>query len=88
MFGRYPPIILLFKSTIFLLLETRITSSFSLAIQRVVVGSFTLTSWSHYMLEQLELFLIMLLLRSIDNTFSLQSTLNVLEQLDKVHRVM
>ena len=36
---------------------------------RVVVSSLTLASWPYYVLEQLELFLTMLLLKSIYSTF-------------------
>ena len=44
----------------------------TLATPRVVVDLLTLTSWLHYVPEQLELFFTMLLLRSTDSTFSLQ----------------
>ena len=74
MLGEHLLIVLLFKSTISLLLEARITSFFSPATLRVVIGSLTLTSQSHYVLEWLELFLI---IGSIDSTFSLQSAPNV-----------
>ena len=46
----YPLIILLFKNTIFLLLEVRIVSLFSLATLRVVVGFLMLVSQSYYIL--------------------------------------
>ena len=74
MLGEHSSIILLFKSTIFLLLEIRIASLFSLTTSRVIVSSFILVSESYYALGQLELFLIMLSLESIYSTFSLQST--------------
>ena len=77
MFVRYSLIILLFKDTIFSLLETRITSLFSSVTLRVVVGFLTLANQSYYVLEQLELFLIILSLESIDSTFFLQSILNI-----------
>ena len=77
MLGRYPSIVLLFKSTISSLSEARITSFFSSATSRVVVGSLILASQSHYVPKQLEPFLIMLLLKSIDSSFSLQSIPNV-----------
>ena len=48
MLGGHPLIILLLKSTIFSLSETRITSLFSLVILRVVVGFFILTSQLYY----------------------------------------
>ena len=73
----YSLIILLFKDIIFSLLETKITNLFSLATPRVVVGSLTLASQLQHMLEQLELFLTMLPLKSIVNTFFIQSTPNV-----------
>ena len=74
MLGEHSSIILLFKSTIFLLSEIRIASLFSLTTSRVIVSSFILASELYYVLGQLELFLIMLSLESIYSTFSLQST--------------
>ena len=73
MLGEHSSIILLFKSTIFLLSEIRIASLFSLTISRVIVSSLILASESYYVLGQLKLFLIMLSLESIYRIFSLQS---------------
>ena len=73
MLGEHSSIILLFKSTIFLLSEIRIASFFSLTISRVIVSSLILASESYYVLGQLKLFLIMLSLESIYRIFSLQS---------------
>jgi len=77
MLGEYPLIILLFKNTIYLLLEIKIASLFSLAILRVVIGFLILASHLYYVLEQLKLSLNILLLGSINSVFALQCTLNV-----------
>lgn len=66
---RHSLIILLFKSAISSLLKTRITSLFSSAILKVVVGSLILASQLHYILGQRKIFLIMLPLGSIDSIF-------------------
>jgi len=65
------------KDIIFLLSKARIASFFSLATLRVVVGFLILASHLHYISEQLDLLLIMLLLESIDSTSSLKSAFNV-----------
>ena len=79
MLREHPSIVLLFKGIILSLLKTRTTSSFSPATSRVVVGFLILASQSHYVPGQLEPFLTMLLLKlkSIDSTFSLQSISNI-----------
>ena len=79
MLREHPSIVLLFKSIIFSLLKTRTTSSFSPATSKVVVGFLILASQSHYVPGQLKLFLTMLLLKlkSIYSTFSLQSVSNM-----------
>lgn len=73
---RHSLIILLFKSAISLLLKTRITSLFSSATLKVIVGSLILASQLYYSLGQLKIFLIMLSLGSIDSIFFLQSISN------------
>jgi len=81
--GELHLIVLLFKSIISLLSEARIESCFSLATLRVVVGFLILASQSHYVLEQLELSLIILPLESIDSASSLKSTSNVCVTIDR-----
>lgn len=65
------------KGIISSLSEVRITSFFSLATLRVVVGFLILASQLHYVSKQLDLSLIMLLLESIDSASSLKSGFNV-----------
>jgi len=57
--------------------EARITSFFSLATPRVVVGFLILASQLYYVSEKLDLSLIMLLLEIIDSASSLKSGFNV-----------
>ena len=66
-----------FKVDISSLSETEINDFYSLATPRVVVGFLTLASQSHYVPGRLEPFSTMLLLGSIDSTFSLQSAPSV-----------
>jgi len=72
MLREHPLIILLFKNTIYSLSESKITSLFSSAILRVVIGFLILASHLHDVLEQLKLSLNILLLGSINSVFSLQ----------------
>jgi len=64
-----------FKSIILLLSKIKIASFFNLAIPSIVVGFLILASQSYYILGQLELFLIMLLLKSINSAFFLSQYL-------------
>lgn len=77
MLGEHSSIILLFKSVISSLSEIRIANLSSPATLRVVVDPLILASQLCYVLEQLELFLIMLLLESINSAFFLQIILNI-----------
>ena len=77
MLGELPLIILRSRGTISWLWEARTANPFSPATPRVVVGSLTLASRSHYVPGRLEPFSTMLPLGSTDSAFSLQSAPSV-----------
>ena len=77
MLGEPPSIVLWSRGAISWLWEATTTNPFSPATPRVVVGSLTLASWSHYVPGWLEPFSTILLLRSTDSAFSLQSAPSV-----------
>ena len=75
--GEHCLIVLLSKVNTFSLSETGTDDFYSLATPKVVVGSLTLASWSHYVLGQLEPFSTILPLGSTDSVFFLHSASSV-----------